>query len=61
MTISSQGKSVHKIVVKNIVNASEEVKGNKRRAKEQDERGGISKAKKIIEIFISGGIDCFGV
>jgi hypothetical protein len=61
VTVSSQGKPVHNIAVKNVVKASKEVKGNKCRAKEHDKCGGISKAKNIIEIFISGGADYFGV
>jgi translation elongation factor EF-Ts len=61
MAVSPQGKSVHDIAEENVVNASEKIKSDNCRAKEHDKSGRIGKPQKIIEKFISGGIDCFGV
>jgi hypothetical protein len=61
MAVCPQGKPVHDIAVKNIVNASEKVKNDNCPAKKQDKPGCIGKSQKIIEKFISGGKDCFGV
>jgi hypothetical protein len=61
MAVSSQGESVHNIAVKNIVNASEKVKNDNCHAKGQDKPGCIGKSQKVIEKFIPGGMDCFGV
>jgi hypothetical protein len=61
IAVSAQGKPIQDIIVKNIINASEEIKSNYNHAKEQDKFGCIGKTKKIKKEFISAGVNHIGV
>jgi hypothetical protein len=58
---SSQGKFIYGIVIKNIIQGPENIKGDYDDAEGDDKRIFVIKMKEAEKVLVPAGIDCIGV